>query len=405
MRLMWVAAATAAGVLTLSAGADDLNPPAGPVAPTGATSILEAPFTITEPGSYRVARDLTVGQAVDGITISTSDVTLDLGGHTLDGQGIGVHGIVVPGDRKNVVIRNGTLANWTSNGVFLSSSTGVDGGILEDLRIRDVEGVGIRDSGGSPPGKITIRRCRVDGAGAQGIWVRDRAVIESCEVTPAAGAGVQLGAHGVVSDSLIYENTGDGITGGAHNTIRDTRIALNGGDGVSLGDDASIRRAEVEENDEVGIQAGDRSVIADSTVNGNGTDGVSADFNSSVARCTINGNGDVGARLSGGASISWCHVADNGGIGIRVTNRARVIHNTVSFNQGGGVLSSVGNHAIMDNSFFSNGGFAIDSQGPNGSLIIRNTNHGVQDFNFNAFDQGAVTSDAATAGPTDNIVH
>jgi len=405
MRLMWGAAAMAAGVLALSADADDLNPPAGPVAPTGATSILEAPFTITEPGSYRVARDLTVDQVVDGITVSTSDVTLDLGGHTLDGQGVGVHGIVVPGDRKNVVIRNGTLVNWTLNGVFLSSSTGVDGGILEDLRIRDVGGVGVRDSGASPPGKVTIRRCRIDGAGAQGIWVRDRAVIESCEVTRATGVGVQLGAHGVVSDSLIYENTGDGVTGGAHNTIRDTKIALNGGDGVLFGDDASIRRVDAEENDGVGVQVGEQSVIADSTINGNGGDGVSVGFFSSVARCTINGNGDVGARLTGGASISWCHLSDNAGVGIRVTNRARVIHNSVSFNGAAGLFSSVGNHAIMDNSFFSNGGFAIDSQGPSPSLIIRNTSHGVQDFNFNAFDQGAITSNAATAGPTDNIVH
>src|SRR5688572_21135329 len=57
------------------------------------TPISSIPFTITQPGSYYVTRNLTMVGTSDGITIQSNNVTLDLGGFTLDGAGTGRHGV------------------------------------------------------------------------------------------------------------------------------------------------------------------------------------------------------------------------------------------------------------------------------------------------------------------------
>ena len=76
-----------------------LAPPAGPPAPSmksldqiePRTPISSLPFTIAAPGSYYVTRNLALsaGEPGDGITIQTDNVTLDLGGYSLDGGGTG----------------------------------------------------------------------------------------------------------------------------------------------------------------------------------------------------------------------------------------------------------------------------------------------------------------------------
>ena len=86
----------------------------------GQIDIATLPYTISQPGSYVVVKDLTLSTTgADGITITANNVTLDLNGHTLTGPGkyAGSYdrGITVPGYLTNVEVRNGTVRNWPNN--------------------------------------------------------------------------------------------------------------------------------------------------------------------------------------------------------------------------------------------------------------------------------------------------
>ena len=74
-------------LITPFAAAGPIEPPPGPVAPTGRTVILSLPYTISEPGTYYLGRHLTAPPHFSGagITITASSVTLDLNGFSLAG--------------------------------------------------------------------------------------------------------------------------------------------------------------------------------------------------------------------------------------------------------------------------------------------------------------------------------
>ena len=116
-----------AGIYWINAG--DLEPPGAP-APTmkmidelePRTQLFEFPVAIDTPGSYYLMGNV-VGAG--GITIVTSNVTIDLNGFTLAGPGAG-SGIDAPATLENITIRNGTVhfsaISWPSAPGFLKNS-------------------------------------------------------------------------------------------------------------------------------------------------------------------------------------------------------------------------------------------------------------------------------------------
>lgn len=82
------------------------------------TRIDSVPYNITQPGLYYLGKNLTGG----GITIKSSNVTLDLMGFTITGSGSGGSGILITGTTtglQNVEIRNGTVRGFCE-GIFAS---------------------------------------------------------------------------------------------------------------------------------------------------------------------------------------------------------------------------------------------------------------------------------------------
>ena len=71
-------------------------------------------YSITAPGAYEVTQDLTCAGAA--ITITASDVDLNLGGHTLSGNDQG-DGVSVQG-QANVSIHDGTVQGFVNGVVF-----------------------------------------------------------------------------------------------------------------------------------------------------------------------------------------------------------------------------------------------------------------------------------------------
>ena len=87
------------------------------------TPISSVPYTIAESGSYYLSANAqTTSSMFNGITIWANNVTLDLKGFSLIGDGTtGRHGVFIEGAHKNITIRNGTITNWGATAWRLDS--------------------------------------------------------------------------------------------------------------------------------------------------------------------------------------------------------------------------------------------------------------------------------------------
>jgi hypothetical protein len=213
-------------VLARGVGAGPLDPggppsstlpqvePRDPIPPVGWNGTF--PIFITQPGSYFLTRNLTATSGTNGIHISAANVTLDLNGFTLDGNGTGIDGISAFAD---ATIENGTIREWNGAGIddngsshfhhlhLDSNSFGIrvrSGSIVEDCIMRDNgEGASI-------------------GPGAIGLTVRD------CNFSGHSVAAID-GADGskalIVGNHILVPQNGTGIKVGGRSTVRDNTIA------------------------------------------------------------------------------------------------------------------------------------------------------------------------------------
>lgn len=94
---------------------------AGSVFASGVIDIAYSPYTINNGGSYIVVKDLTTAQNLNCITVNTSNVTIDLNGHTLYGAGstVGSSGYGIYAPFNNISVKNGTIVNFYTDGVYL----------------------------------------------------------------------------------------------------------------------------------------------------------------------------------------------------------------------------------------------------------------------------------------------
>jgi hypothetical protein len=174
-------------------------------APSGVgTRISSLPYTITKPGFYYLANDLT--STGNGITINKDNVTIDLMGFSLVGSGTGsLHGINING-HSNVEIRNGTVRSFPGDG------------------IRSV-------LGGSS--KTRIINMRLQGNGSRGIHLLNGCqLIQNCNISGNGSCGISLFANVgcMITGNVVCNNGSDGIyaTGHGHSLIGNV-VANNGG--------------------------------------------------------------------------------------------------------------------------------------------------------------------------------
>lgn len=272
------------------------------IKPTGS-----ATFTISQPGTYVLVSNVSMTANAPAITISVSDVSLDLNGHTISGNGFATSAIGISGsasERTSIV--NGTVRNFGSHGIELGAGA----------RVQDV---------------------KVIANGGSGLKLGTDAIVERVHATgnctAVAGGGIQVG-NACVIDRCIAKNNGPPSAANA------------GVSGISAGSSCSITNNICEVNvasgtgQAAGIYTALRARIVDNVCannaessSGNGTGyGIYANSYSIITgnSCTSNGSG-LTSDASGGS-----------GWGIRADTSCTIEGNHCEINRGSGTGTARG---------------------------------------------------------------
>ena len=299
--------------------------PRTPVDATNTPGTATVQYVINQPGSYYLTGNILVAANRTGITIQTNDVTLDLNGFVMTGHGgnndsaIAVVGQVA---QNNVVIRNGTLRNWT-DGVF------------------------------APGGYCELEHVRVYGSAYYGFYLGDQCTVRNCTVAGNGTAGITIGNGGVIADCLVSSNLYDGIYG------------------VS---DCLVSGCQAYNNGEAGIDLGDSFNVSGCTANGNDVYGFILGSAGQVNKCTANANNLGGFVGNTNCLIKDCVAISNNGLGIYFSSNCQVINNLASGNAIHGILLAGSGNRIENNHCDNNQSFGIlSSVGPGADIIVRNS--------------------------------
>lgn len=289
-------------------------------------------FIISNPGSYYLTGNVTGVASKRGILVNSSNVTIDLNGFDLAGAANTFSGFYVSSTASNVTIRNGTIRNWASVGLF---------GYGKNLRLQGL---------------------RVSGNGQAGIFA--------------------TGDDGEIVDCVTDSNYGPGIETGKNWLVRDARANSNASDGLIFNQGSLITNCSSANNSGRGIVAVAYSKISDCAVHDNAGIGIELILGSNNrAACTVihstvqDNNGD-GIRVAGECVLLENHCNRNGGgssAGIHATGQHnRIEGNEVSLNNNRGIKVDNDFNVIIKNMVApAIGGIAYDlASGNKVGLIV-----------------------------------
>jgi parallel beta-helix repeat protein len=346
---------------------DQIEPriPVGPDTTPGGPLVL---YRITQPGSYYLTDNLQGVSNKYGITISASDVTLDLNGFEVVGVPESYSGINAEGFSR-VRVRNGTVRNWKFQAVYLTAA-----GCL-------------------------VEQVTATGNGGHGIAVDEGTVLDCL--------ARNNGSHGVVAAIAKRVIASGNLYGINARQIADSQASNNQMDGIINA--AVVTGSLAENNQRHGFAS--CSLVQACTANNNGSDGIQVSSGGQVIDCTSRNNEQHGILLSGNARAKGNQCFSNGqsgyGHGIHVTNyRNTVSDNVCSLNKRGLVVTGERNR-IEDNNLTENETIGLFVTGQY-NLIIRNTARnpaaGAVNWNIAAGNRGgsyvAPSQNAAINGAT-----
>lgn len=356
-----------AAALTRLAHAGPLDPPPGPITPTGKTLIEVEPrialsqstvggpqtVSITSPGSYYLTGNVSATALGPSISITASNATLDLRGFTVNGRATpGSNAIDVVGN--NVTIRDGS--------------------------VQGAGGVGI-----NAPGAIGFigQGLRVFLNGGNGIVAGDTAQLSGTIARGNGGGGIVLGAAANVVDTTVRLNSGTGLDVGTCSVVDRVVSAGNGGQGIAAAANSNILQSVACSNTLNGFRITSSTTLSFCTATSNGAAGF-ATTNALDAACTLNScsavtNGGVGFVTGSGFFLSGCHANLNASHGFVIQTQCRVFdcHSDRNSFVGGAVgaaagfaINEGGNH--IEQCSASENGFGFLGVPTTPSLIVRN---------------------------------
>lgn len=341
-RLPLVVSALLLSVGTAASFAGPLDPPAGPVAVTGRTAILSLPITISQPGSYYLARDFSTAASVAqitgaAITVAANDVTIDLNGFSIYKPATASTRVAVSmGASNGVTVKNGHLIQW-SQGVV---------GTGNECRVEDVV-VSAANPASSSPWAIqmgergVVRRSEVFGAvrlGNQtlveschfksnegGTVFADQCVVRDCSFSNIGSPGFPLlsvGSRCTVSNSVFGDEVDSPVmlSAGANCVITGCSVvsvlAHSNLVGISVGSGARVEGCNVSLTTSAArcISSGIGSKLTDCTVSG-ALKGIVLNEQSQAIGCKASGVAGNGFETAFWCTLTNCYSSLNTGIG------------------------------------------------------------------------------------------
>ena len=216
-RMMWIVVLMAVTLTVTSASADFYVIAGGGGVGTRITSL---PYTITTPGFYYLAGNLTLAanNSISGaILVSADNVTIDLMGFNLACSGYSdfTSGIYI-NSRKNVEVRNGTVSGFPVSGIY-------DALAGYNYRIINV-------------------RLEKNGAGILLAWGGDYHLIKNCTISENGSNGIIVSGKGsMITDNVVSKNSQRGIhCTGAGSSLVGNVVVDNGDYGFFLNLNASV---------------------------------------------------------------------------------------------------------------------------------------------------------------------
>lgn len=248
----------------------------------GQIDISSIPVTIDAPGSYILVKDI-VSDDVDenGITIATDNVTIDLGGHTLDGSNNTnfVHGIRTGSTetRKNITIRNGKVNNWKSAGVGLFGS--------ENCRVENIIAINNGSEGIFAGLNSIVKNCTAVDNVQEGIQVDENSTVVNCIVRSSGSHGILL-REGVAMGNSCLQNGNNGIYAGSNSVIKNN--ICNDNENSGIGGFSSLIKDNHCKGNKYGINPLSQSLVVSNSCNNN----IDADTNDGCG-IFVEGSGTV----------------------------------------------------------------------------------------------------------------
>ncbi len=350
-----------------AAWAGDLNPPAGPVAPTqkklveleprtlvNATNTpgdADSVYRISQGGSYYLDRNLVGASGKACIEIASAAVTLDLNGYSLTGAPGALSAVrVTAAFPINIVIRNGSIDSWPVLGVDAQSANGIT---LKDLRATFIGGVAFHSGTNA-----LVTDCVASFSGS-GFIVGKRSIIDRCRADQSnIGYGMRINESCVVTDSVASGCATNGFQVDHNVTFTNCAAEANGITGFSTGQGCTLSQCASFNNMGFGFALGSASAITGCTARGNGLRGISVTSGGTVSFCAVFENGTDGISLSQGCS-AWSNQSRGNGVaaeghGIRITGADCRVESNNCVENDVGISSSTSGSFIARNTCSGN---------------------------------------------------
>jgi hypothetical protein len=367
-------------------------------------------MSINNPGTYNLPHDHACPAAGTAVTINADNVTLNLRGHTIDGQGTGTVGIDVDEGRTNVVIRNGYVVNFETGIRALCD-------VLIGSRITGLTLLGLRVAGNTKYGidlctadDVTIENTLVDATGGLagfGVGITtfsvDGLTITSSAVRNSDGAGISIGGgdDALITETIVSDFGGVGIHATGTDvdgdiTIENSAVGFGGGTAIAINQRtiAVIRGVVVAGmlGTGIDIECSPAGVLEDTTVKNSTGDGIVVDdefcsiFSGTdgwqIRDNLVRGNGGNGISILAGEQIltdNTLRVNDDDGIFVGSDASGFLTGNRARRNGDDGFQLDTADLELTDNESRLNTGWGFETNfaGPvavdNGNTAVNNT--------------------------------
>jgi parallel beta-helix repeat protein len=324
---------------------------------------------ITQPGSYYLTHNLEVTKS-NGISISSSGVTLDLNGFEISRiSGTGGSGIYINAGMDRASVRNGTIAGEFRYGIYSSSSPRIARGCLfKDLAVSGCSSYGIYAGDGA-----RLENCQThDNQGTVSIYAGVGSSLDGCTANHNLSLYAIFASRGSsLTDCSASDNQGYGIYAENGSNLHGCAAYNNEGDyGIHTGEGSSLSGCTARNNQTNGIYTGVGSTLDGCTaIRNKGNFGIRVESGSNLRGCTAYGNTGTGSLSYGifadqGSSVVGCTARYNSntnspstsshGIGIFVNDDSLVKDCIVSNNRGDGIRVSA-DSSVIGNTCYRNG--------------------------------------------------